>query len=292
MVTPPPASSLPLVSVVIPHFNDLGGLRLLLQRLQAQSWPADRLEIVIADNNSAGGIDAVIAAAPGCRVVPAPLQGAGPARNAGIAAASGKVLALIDSDCVPETGWVAAGVAALSHFDFVGGQVITTSHDPDHPDPVEAFEIVFNFKFKRYIQKVGFTGTGNMFIPRPVFDRVGPFRAVVSEDMDWSFRARDAGFRIGYAEDAIVTHPARRDWPELHRRWARIMDEHAALARERPGWRPRWVIKALAMPLSIPPHVWQVLRHPRLPGWEARLGAIGILVRLRLWRMLAMLRRL
>lgn len=282
----------PTVSVVVPHYNDLPGLSLLLTRLRAQSWPADRLEIVIADNNSGCGIAAVAAAAPGCLVVPAPIQGAGPARNAGIAAARGEVLALIDSDCVPEAGWIAAGVGALAEYDFVGGHVITTARDPARPAPVEAFEIVFNFNFKRYIEQVGFTGTGNMFIPRHVFDRVGPFRAVVSEDMDWSFRARDAGFRIGYAEAAIVSHPARRDWPELRRRWARIVDEHAALARERPGWRARWALKALAMPLSIPPHALRVLRHPRLPLLSTRLGAVGVLARLRIWRMASMLRQL
>ena len=44
-------------------------------------------------------------------VVPAPVQGAGPARNAGVAAAMAPVIALIDSDCVPEPDWIAEGAA-------------------------------------------------------------------------------------------------------------------------------------------------------------------------------------
>ncbi|MBY0337408.1 MAG: glycosyltransferase [Acetobacteraceae bacterium] len=275
----------PFVSVIIPHYNDLAGLGLCLPALAAQTWPRDRFEIVIADNNSRCGIEAVRAAAPGCRVVPAPIQGAGPARNAAAAAAKGEILAFTDSDCVPGPRWIEEGVAALGRFDFVGGQVVTTARDPARPSPVEAFEIVFNFDFRRYIEELGFTGTGNMFVPRPVFDRVGPFRTTVSEDMDWSFRARDAGFRIGYAPAAIVAHPARRDWDELRRRWARLVREHTAMARASRGRMIRHLLKALAMPLSVGPHAWRVLRSPRLPDLRSRIGAIGILARLRCWRM-------
>lgn len=283
-------ASAPFVSVIIPHFNDLVGLGSCLDGLRRQTWPADRLEIVVADNNSACGIEAVRAAAAGCRVVPAPVQGAGPARNAAIAEARGDILALIDSDCLPDPRWIEEGVAALRGFDFIGGQVVTTATEPAAPLPVEAFEIVFNFDFRHYIEDLRFTGTGNMFVWRKVFASVGPFRSVVSEDVEWSHRAGNAGFRIGYAERAVVMHPARRDWESLQRRWARMTEERAALERERSGWPLRWVIKALAMPLSVPPHAVRVLRHPRLPGWRARLAAIGILARLRLWRMRAMLR--
>ncbi|HZB92325.1 MAG TPA: glycosyltransferase family A protein, partial [Stellaceae bacterium] len=71
----------PLVSVVIPHRDDLDNLRRCLDALGAQTWPS--LEIVVADNNSAGGVAAVAAAAPHVLVVPAPEPGAGPARNCG-----------------------------------------------------------------------------------------------------------------------------------------------------------------------------------------------------------------
>jgi GT2 family glycosyltransferase len=279
---------MPALSVVIPHRDDLAGLALCAEALRRQVGPA--FEIVVADNGSACGMAAVAEAAPGCRVVHAPLPGAGPARNAGIAAARGEVIALLDSDCVPDPHWLAEGVAALARHDIVGGRVVTTAADPAAPTPVEAFEIVFNFDFRRYIERVGFTGTGNMFVPRAVFYTVGPFRTGVAEDMEWCFRARAAGFRIGYAERAMVTHPARRDWAALRRRWARLVAEHAALAREEPHGRLRWMAKALAMPLSVPPHAWRVLRDDRLPGWEARLGAVTVLARLRLWRMREMLR--
>jgi glycosyltransferase involved in cell wall biosynthesis len=274
----------PTVSVVIPHYNDLAGLEICHARLVKQTWPREDFEIVVADNNSACGIEAVRAAAPLATVVPAPVQGAGPARNCGAAAASGRVLAFIDSDCVPDPEWLAEGVAALQRFDFVGGQVVTFPREAARPTSIEAYETVFNFNFRHYIEKVGFTGTGNMFVPRHVYDRVGGFRAGVAEDVDWSFRARALGYRLGYAERAVVGHPARRNWKDLEQRWARMEAEHFLLCREQRWGRVRWVIKALVMPLSVVPHAGKVLRAERLPNMRARLGAILVLGRLRLWR--------
>lgn len=279
----------PLVSVVIPHFNDLANLRVCYSRIMQQAWPIDRLELIIADNNSSCGLDAVREAVPNALVVPAPVQGAGAARNAGIAASHGEVLALIDSDCVADLNWIVEGVKALEQFDFIGGRVLTTALAPDRPNAVEAYEKVFNFNFRRYIERVGFTGTGNMFVRRKVFDKVGGFRLVVSEDVEWCFRARAMGYRLGYAPFAIVSHPARRSWQELRRRWVRIQDEHYALAKERAHGRILFALKALLMPISVAPHAMKVLLSPQLPNPLSRLGAIVVLARLRLWRTYRML---
>ena len=278
-----PVSS-PHVSVVIPHYNDLDGLRICASLLERQTLPRDQFEIVVADNNSDCGLDAVREAAPGARVVAAPIQGAGPARNQGVSAAQGAVLAFLDSDCAPEARWLEEGLAGLSGFDFIGGQVITTAQNPASPNPVEAFEIVFNFNFRRYVEVVGFTGTGNMFVRRDVFDRVGGFRAGVSEDMDWCFRARALGLRLGYADRAIVGHPARRNWAELERRWARILVESYASFSERPYGRLVYAVKALGMPLSVVPHTVRIFRSPRLPNWSVKIGAVWVLLRVRIWR--------
>lgn len=277
------------VSVVIPHFDDLAGLRTCWDALRLQSLDPRRFEVVVADNNSTCGIDAVRRAAPGVRVVPAPLQGAGLARNAGAGATSAPVIAFLDSDCVPDSDWLAQGLEALEGYDFIGGQVIAFAETQDSPNPVEAFEIVFSFNFRRYVERVGFTGTGNMFVKRAVFERVGGFRAGVSEDMEWSFRARAMGFRLGYAERAVVGHPARKTWAELTRRWSRMLAEDLQLARETRFGALRYALKAAAMPLSIIPHAIVVGRSAKLPGSRAKVGAALVLARLRLWRTRKML---
>src|SRR5271169_3530078 len=113
-------SASPLMSVIIPHYNDLDHLRHCLESLRRQTLPRERYEVIVADNNSVGGVQAVEQIAGDIIVVPAPDQGAGPARNAGVAAARGRVLAFIDSDCLADQNWLREGIKALERFDYVG----------------------------------------------------------------------------------------------------------------------------------------------------------------------------
>ncbi len=279
-----PAAEPPFVSVIIPHYNDLEALTVCLAGLARQTWPADRMEVIVADNNSACGLEAVIRAAPGCRVIPAPIQGAGPARNAAAAVARGAILGFIDSDCEPDADWVHFGARALATCDFAGGHVRTAPRDPARPTPVEAWEMVFGFDFERYILIEGYTGSGNMWVSRAVFEAVGGFRTGVSEDVEWSHRARDMGFRIGYERRAAVSHLARPSWPDLLSRWRRVLAEHHELAMEQRFGRARWAVKTAAMPLSAGPHLLRVLRSGQLPHARAKAAAAVVLVAHRLWR--------
>ena len=281
-----------LVSVIVPHYNDLDALRTCLRSLRSQDWPASRTEIIVADNNSACGLQAVAAVAEGCRVVHAPIQGAGPARNAGAAVARGSILAFIDSDCDPQPGWIEHGVNALQFYDFLGGSVETTARDPHRPTPVEAWEMEFGFNFERHILVEGYTGSGNMWVWRHVFNAVGGFRTGVSEDMDWSFRATAAGYRLGYEPAAAVCHLARADWQDLLKRWRRVIAEHYLLTREKPAGLLRWLAWTAAMPLSIAPHLIRIIRSPRLPRASTKIAAARILVAHRFWRTGYMLRLL
>src|SRR5208283_6154127 len=73
-------AALPLVSVVIPHYNSLATLKNCVSLLDRQTFCRDRFEIIVADNNSSCGIDAVREAVPGAKVIHTNEKGAGPAR--------------------------------------------------------------------------------------------------------------------------------------------------------------------------------------------------------------------
>jgi glycosyltransferase involved in cell wall biosynthesis len=108
------AGRAPIVSVIIPHYNDLANLKLCLGLLAQQTAPREDFEVVVADNNSACGLEAVAAVCGDiARAVPAPIQGAGPARNAAVRHAHGRYLAFTDSDCLPVREWVANGIRAM-----------------------------------------------------------------------------------------------------------------------------------------------------------------------------------
>jgi len=277
--------TLPFVSVVVPHYHDLAGLADCLRSLDRQTYPRDRFEIVVSDNASPEGQAAIEEVLGGrARLVIAVEKGAGPARNVGVAAARGEVLAFTDADCQPEPGWLAAGVAALSTCDFAGGAMRVLVRAGLPMTGPEAFESVFAFDNAAYVRGKGFTVTANLFCPRSIFEAVGPFRAGVSEDLEWSFRAREVGFCIGYAADAIVGHPARRTWPELLAKWHRLTAETLELYRARPAGRLVWLARSLCLPLSAVVHTPRVLTSPRLSGAADRISALAALYRLRFWR--------
>jgi glycosyltransferase involved in cell wall biosynthesis len=286
-----PESTIHFVSVIVPHYNDFYHLQHCLESLRHQNLPRQRYEIIVADNNSVGGVQAVEEiAGEDVIVVPAPEQGAGPARNAGVAASRGNILAFIDSDCRADPNWLVEGVTALERFDYVGGQVVTVTGQGSEMTAAEAVEAVFAFNFKKYIEKGGFSGSGNFFVPRAIFGRVGGFRAGVSEDMDWCRRANAIGFRLGYAEEAIVFHSARREWRELKAKWDRILVETIQLTQEQPGWRLRWIGYAIVVGASPLAHWITVLRSPRLIGLRAKCCGLCGLVRIRGYRSCRMLR--
>lgn len=281
----------PFVSVIIPHYNDLENLRVCLELLAEQTYPRADFEIVVADNNSRCGLPPVEAIAAGtARVILAAEQGAGPARNAAAAASTGTVLAFIDSDCVPARDWIEKGVAALGRADFIGGRVNVLPAVPGRLSATEAFETVFAFDFASYVRDKGFTGSGNMFVRRAVFDAVGGFRNTVSEDMEWSHRVTEQGFRLAYADEVVVGHPARRTWGELAGKWRRIVAESFAYHRSRGGSVPAWFITAAKVLVSPLFHIPKVLLSPKLTTTRDRLGAIGILFAIRPYRVWQMIR--
>lgn len=276
--------SIPMVSVIIPHFNDFDGLALCLDKLRSQTWPEQHREIIIADNNSVGGVPAVQAIARDALVVAAPEQGAGPARNAAVAHARGSILAFIDSDCVPEEAWISEGVAALQCYDYVGGQVRISVPDPRHPTPAEAVEMAFSFDFQKHVEHDRFAGTGNLFMPKALFVAVGGFRNGVSEDVEWCWRANALGYRLGYAELALVRHPARREWAALTRRWDRVIAETLALRRSQPHWAAKWLLYCVLVAISPLPHATRVLRSNALKGARAKVAGLTGLFGIRTYR--------
>src|ERR1700733_1808304 len=274
-----------LVSVIVPHLNDYDNLDACLRLLQGQSFPSDRTEVIVADNGSSGGLDAVrrLVGSRG-RVIEVVERGAGPARNAGVRASRGDALAFIDSDCRPDKGWLKEGLSELRSADFVGGRVDVLVEDPQRMTGAEAFESVFAFQNERYVKDLKFTVTASMFVWRSVFDAVGGFENGVPEDLDWCRRARLKGYRIGFASRSIVQHPARRTMPELKRKSRRLTLEWCEAAR-RDGKGAIFILaRHWAVLFSIGPHALVAMASKRLSGTRNRILAVGALAQIRAYR--------
>lgn len=273
------------ISVIIPHYDDLERLDRCLTALAQQTLPPHSFDIIVADNMSPlsnGALADIVG--DRAKIVFASERGAGPTRNAGVEASTGRILAFTDSDCLPEPRWLEEGVAMLRDFDFIGGRMKVVCESDDNRSGAEAYETVFAFNNESYVRKKGFTVTANLFCTREVFDSTGPFRVGMSEDVDWCQRARNKGYRLGYASRAIVGHPPRADWPQLQKKWLRLNAELCELALQRKGGRIRWVVHMLAMPMSAIWHLPRVASHKELRGGRQRLSAVVTLFRLRFWR--------
>ncbi len=288
-----PASGQPRVSVIIPHFNMPDALDRCLASVTGQQFDG-AVEIIVVDNGSRIRADAVIARYPGVIALDEPTPGPGPARNTGVAAARAPVLVFIDADCRAEAGWLNAAVTAVEAAGprgVVGGDVRIDFIDPVRLTPVEAYEAVFAYRQKMYIEKMGFSGTGNLAMHREVHQAVGPFAGIgVAEDRDWGQRARAAGYRVGWVPAMKIYHPARPDVASLKLKWLRHVAHDWAEHRSsgRPLWR--WLAKAAAMPASILVDGARLMLSDRLSGVGNRLGGIGVLAQLRMLRCVEMVR--
>lgn len=286
----------PLISVIIPHLNQPDGLDACLASLDAQNLARDLFEIIVVDNGSVSPPAETIARHPGVRLLCELQPGPGPARNAGAKFATGDVLAFIDADCRAHPEWLSTALQAI-HLSpertILGGDVrIWRDGKPDFT-AIEAYESVFAYRLKLYIERHGYCGTGNLVTRRDAFETVGPFAGIeCAEDMEWGQRARNAGFRFQYVPDMIVFHPARRSLRELYLQWDRHTQHFRNMADGMSAWRMRWSLRALAILISPCVDFTKVLTSPRIEGADARLKAIMVLFRVRAhraWTMFSLL---
>jgi glycosyltransferase involved in cell wall biosynthesis len=286
----------PRASVVVPHFQQPTALMLCLESLAAQSFPRAGFEVVVADNGSSdqAALQKALSAFPAARLVREVKRGAAHARNAAMAVAQGEIIAFIDADCIAHSRWIEEGVKALSTCDLVGGDVVVTASDERRMSAVEAFESVFAFRQRLYVQRKKFSVTANLFATRAAAEAIGPFVNGVSEDVDWCRRAQALGFRLAFNAKSIISHPARRDWRSLILKWERLTTERwNGFEGRTPASRLKWAGLAVATALSAAPHLATVLTTTRLQRFEDRMAAASVLTRIRFWRarrMLALLR--
>lgn len=283
----------PEISVIVPHLNQPQALAACLARLADQSIDPARYEVVVVDNGSAHLPHEALAACANARIISEPAPGPGPARNAGVRAANGRMLAFIDADCRAARDWLAVIVRELRaapDTTILGGDVRIWRDIQSRYTAIEAYESVFAYRSKLYIEKHGYCPTGNLAFKRRTFDAIGPFAGIeIAEDMDWGERARRAGFRIVYIPDMIIFHPARQSMDELYAKWDRHLQHYLNMARGRPGWRTKWALRATMIMASPALNFVQVLTSNRVHGVRTRLNAIVVLFRIRMHRGLKMI---
>ncbi|MBD9444059.1 MULTISPECIES: glycosyltransferase [unclassified Rhizobium] len=282
-----------MISVIIPHLDQPELLRRCLMSLTLKNNPGLSFEIIVVDNGSREMPAEICAAFPNVKLLSQPVPGPGPARNLGVANAAGDTLAFIDADCVAADGWldeITHQFSADRSKSILGGDVRIGCDDPKHPTLLEAYESVFAYRMKEYIEKQGFTGTGNLAVRTEIFASIGNFGGIdIAEDRDWGQRALGKGYRTHYCERMIAYHPARKSFSELGLKWQRHTAHDFARAKGQQGWRLRWILRAVAVALSPVAELRRICVSDRLNGWRARGLAFVGLVLIRSYRAAIML---
>ena len=187
---------------------------------------------------------------------------AGPAaaRNEGVDAAQGQLLAFCDADDVVQPGWLNAYVTALADADVVAGYFDLHSLNggvDGEPGPAATSQL-------------GFLPAGlaaNLAVRREAFMAVGGFDEVlfVGEDIDFCWRLQLAGYRFVFTESAVV---ARRERTDLRGIFARAL----SYGRSGPNLYRRYRGQGATRDLAgtVRSWVWLIVSLPRLGRADIR----------------------
>ncbi|SFH35796.1 glycosyltransferase [Modicisalibacter xianhensis] len=211
----------PFVSVIIPVYRDWHKAEQCLDALSLQTYPRDRYEIIVVDNDEKS---ANYRPDFPCQVIQEPKPGSYAARNAALQIAKGDILAFTDADCLPDKHWLEAAVHCLDErkVDRVAGHVEVFFPSSGY-NLAHTYEKAFAFDQKGYAAD-GHSVTANLVTYRRVFDQVGHFNQEMMSggDFEWNRRATQRGFSLHYCEDSIVYHPARASMEEVRKKALRV----------------------------------------------------------------------
>lgn len=213
-----------MFSVVIPVYNRPAEVDELLNSLAAQT--STNFEVIIVEDGSTVTCrDIVDRYTDSCSIkyIYKDNEGRSIARNVGIENSTGDYLVFFDSDCVIPPDYFEKLSAALenNYVDCYGGP------DAAH-DTFSDTQKAINYAMTSFLTTGGIRGgkiqlekfvprTFNTGFSRRVYQHVGGFREMFSEDIDMSTRIKQAGYSIALIRDAYVYHKRRVDFKKFMR---------------------------------------------------------------------------
>ncbi len=261
-------SFLPMVSVVVPIYNGEADLPELINCLLSQTYPKDRVEYLLVDNNSSDRTLSILkTSAENCPITIRPLsetqiQSSYAARNTGIRAATSEIIVFTDADCRPQPQWLDSLIQPFINPEviIVAGEILAlpgTTLLEQHADRQETLsqKHTLNHSFRPYGQ------TANLAIRPIAFEKVGLFRPYLTTggdaDICWRILGENIG-RLEFAPNAIVQHRHRATLQELQSQWRRYgrsnrylhelhgVDLMREMTPKEYGYRlARWLLKEL-----------------------------------------------
>lgn len=215
---------MPYFSVITPVYNRVDEVRDLLESLSQQT--SRNFEVIIVEDGSTIPCKTVADAYArklDLKYFHKSNEGRSIARNYGIEHSCGEYLVFFDSDCIIPPQYFETLETELrnNYADCFGGPDAAHSSFSD-------VQKAINFSMTSFLTTGGIRGgkikldkfvprSFNMGYSRKVWETVGGFREMFSEDIDMSTRIRNAGFKIRLFRDAFVYHKRRVDFSKFCR---------------------------------------------------------------------------
>ncbi len=206
-------------SVVIPTYNRRESLGETLATLARQSHPPDRFEVVMVDDGSTDGTEAVMQAS-----FPFPLryvrqanQGSAAARNAGAQHSRGRVLIFVDDDVLVGPDYVAGLLEEHENYERVVAMATYRPYQRPGSSPFQAIQAPLVAQDENRPGDNGFVSftdclTNNLSVEREAFFVIGMMHNPCGDgpatwgDVDFGYRAFLKGFRFRRSAKAICCH--------------------------------------------------------------------------------------
>lgn len=234
-----PLARYPSVSVVVASYNGARTLQACLDSLRELNYPD--YKVILVDDGSTDDTARIAALYPGVRYIRhSENLGLSTARNTGIEAADGEIVAFTDSDCRPDPDWLYYLMGDLVNSDFIGigghnllppedswvaAAVMVSPGGPAHvmlTDRVAEHIPGCNMAFYRWaLLQI------NCF--DPLFRKAG-------DDVDICWRLQQQGYRIGFSPGGFVWHYRRSTAREYLRQQRGYGEAEAMLVHRHPEY--------------------------------------------------------
>ena len=262
------ASHWPLISVVVCTYNGERTLRDCLEGLTALRYP--NYEVIIVNDGSTDGTLAITREFS-FRVISTPNMGLSSARNTGLSAANGEIVAYIDDDAYPDPDWLTYLASTFSSTEHVsvGGPNLAPAGDGWIADAVAnapggPCHVLLSDDEAEHIPGC------NMAFRKSALQAVGGFDPrfrVAGDDVHVCWLLAERGWTLGFNPAALVWH---------HRR-----NSVRAYFRQQKGYGKAEALRGIAQPTHLPsllenrwPEKYNTLGHL---SWGGRVYGKGAL---------------
>jgi glycosyltransferase involved in cell wall biosynthesis len=274
----------PRFTLIIPTYNRPQPLTQCLEALTRLDMPRVMWEVIVVDDGTPGGLEAVIspfAAVLNLRLIVQANGGPASARNNGAAHARAPYLAFVDDDCQPVPDWLSTLALRLDSAPermFGGHTVNCLTSNPFAEASQRIVDVVYNH-FNADADNPRFFTSNNMLLSAAQFRELGGFdlRLRTAEDRDLCDRWKERGWELLYVPEAVMHHAHNltlRKFFEQHFNYGRGAYTYHKLRRARLG-KPS-VTREMGFHRNLDNWLLYPLRNRRAVPWPVMLGLLAL----------------